>query len=147
MNILISACILGIHCRYDGSEVVNDFIISHIGKHNFIPICPEQLGGLKTPREPSEILRNAVLSKSGEDITQNYIKGAAETLKIAKMLDCKYAILKDRSPSCGAGIIYDGTFSGKRIAGNGITAELLIKNGITVILESQAESCDFLWQK
>lgn len=138
MNILVSACILGIYCRYDGSEIKNTNIEAMLKKHNLIPVCPEQLGGLKTPREPSEIKAGKVFSKSGADVTANYIKGAQEALKIAKMFNCEAAILKDRSPSCGANRIYDGTFSGKLIDGNGITAELLKNNGITVIPESEA---------
>jgi len=146
MNILVSACILGIYCRYDGSEIKNDLIAEKIGEHNLIPICPEQLGGLKTPREPSEIKNGKVYAKNGTDITANYIKGANEALKIAKMFNCKIAILKDRSPSCGAKKLYDGTFSGKLIEGNGITAELLSQNGITVILESEAKNFfDYLY--
>ncbi len=139
MNILISACILGIYCRYDGSLNMNDAIRQKIGDYNFIPVCPEQLGGLKTPREPSEIKDGRVYAKGGADLTDNYYRGAEECLKIAKLLDCRYAILKDRSPSCGVDVIYDGSFSGKRIKGNGITAAILAKNGITVIPESLAE--------
>lgn len=139
MNILVSACILGINCRYDGSQNTNIAIEQKIGRYNFIPICPEQLGGLKTPREPSEIKEGKVFSKSGTDITFNYNKGAEECLRIAKMFDCRYAIFKDRSPSCGGGKIYDGTFSGILIEGDGTAAALLKNHGITVIPESRAE--------
>jgi len=113
-----------------------------------IPVCPEQLGGCPTPRDPCEIAggdggdvldgRCAVISWTGADMTEKFIKGAYETLKIAKACGAKKAILKARSPSCGAGRIYDGTFSGKTIPGNGVAAELLIRNGIEVYSEETA---------
>jgi len=111
-------------------------------------VCPEQLGGCPTPRDPCEIAggdggdvldgRCAVISWTGADMTEKFIKGAYETLKIAKACGAKKAILKARSPSCGAGRIYDGTFSGKTIPGNGVAAELLIRNGIEVYSEETA---------
>lgn len=127
---------MGIFSRYDGSRIVNEEIYAFRDKFNFIPVCPEQLGGLPTPREPSEIKGGRVLSKSGKDLTENYNNGAQETLRIAKMFNCRYAVLKDRSPSCGADVIYDGNFCGARTEGDGVTAALLKKNGITVIKES-----------
>lgn len=105
-----------------------------------VPVCPEIFGGLATPRDPAEIIGNKVITKNGEDVTENYKRGAKEVLKLAKFYGCKLAILKERSPSCGYGKIYDGTFSGRLTDGNGVTAELLIEIGIRVIGESEIES-------
>ena len=140
MNILVSACLLGIECRYDGSCAVNENIEKLREKHNIVPVCPEVYGGLKTPREPCEILNGRVITKSGKDVTESFNKGAQEILNLARFFDCQYAILKERSPSCGYKKIYDGTFSGTLIDGNGITADLLINNGIPVVGESLLES-------
>ena len=137
MNILISACMLGTNCRYDGKEVFIEEINHVKEKYNLIPICPEIIGGMSTPREPSEIVKDKVFSKTGEDVTAYYKKGAKEVLKLANFYKCKCAILKERSPSCGYGKIYDGTFSGKLINGNGVMADLLSANGIKIIGESQ----------
>jgi len=100
-----------------------------------IPVCPEQMGGLSTPRETAEKKKGKVITKSGKDVTLNFKKGAREVLKIAKLLGIKKAILKQRSSSCGCGKIYDGTFSGKVIKGDGVTAALLKRNKIKVITE------------
>lgn len=108
-------------------------------KHNLIPICPEVYGGLKTPRDPAERIKDNIITKNGEDVTEQFQKGAEEVLKLAKFYDCKLAILKERSPSCGYGKIYDGTFTGTIVDGNGVAAELLAQNGITVIGESEIE--------
>lgn len=137
MNILISSCLMGINCRYNGeSEIVKE-LEELKNKYNLIPVCPEIYGGLKTPRNPAERVKHKVLTNSGEDVTANYVKGAEEILKLAKFYDCKYAILKERSPSCGFGRIYDGTFSKTTIDGNGVTADLLAKNGVKIIGESK----------
>jgi uncharacterized protein YbbK (DUF523 family) len=139
MNILVSACLLGINVRYDGKSKLVEKIKILSKEHNLIPICPEIYGGMTTPREPSEKIGDSIISKTGEDVTDKFVKGAEETLKLAKFFDCKYAILKERSPSCGYGKIYDGTFSGKLVDGNGLTADLLAKNGIKIIGESELE--------
>lgn len=132
---LVSACLLGIDCRYDGKNKLNKKILK-LGKDEiFIPICPEQLGGLPTPRTASEQKGKIVISKEGYDVTDNFIRGAEETLKICKMYEIKEAILKQKSPSCGCGQIYDGTFSGTLINGDGITTTLLKRNEIKVITE------------
>lgn len=136
MNILISACLLGLRCRYDGKdknflEGIDKLMKNHI----LIPICPEQMGGLSTPRDPAERVGNKVITRAGKDVTEEYVKGAEESLKLARLYDCKVAILKEKSPSCGSGKIYDGSFSKTLIDGNGVTAELLIENGIKVIGE------------
>lgn len=141
MNILVSACLIGLSCRYDGrSETAINTLCTDT--YTLIPVCPEQLGGLPTPRAPAEISGNEVINRSGDKVTSAFYKGAEETLKTALLYGCKYAILKERSPSCGSGKIYDGSFSGKLIDGYGITAKILEENGIKVIGESEAE--DFL---
>ncbi len=137
MNILISACLMGINCRYNGKSEIIKELEELKNKYNLIPVCPEIYGGLKTPRDPAERVNDMVLTKNGEDVTGNYRKGAEEILKLAKFYDCKYAILKERSPSCGYGKIYDGTFSKSLINGNGVTADSLSKNGVKIIGESR----------
>lgn len=135
---LISACLIGINCRYDGKSSLNKKCLRLFKEGKLIPVCPEQLGGLATPREKAEIQKDGrVLTKSGKDLTKNFLKGARETLKIAKALNIKEAILKSKSPSCGSGLIYDGTFSGKLIKGDGKTAALLKKNKIRLITEKE----------
>ncbi len=135
MNILVSACLLGVNCRYDGTGVLTKGMTDALSKHHLIPVCPEQLGGLMTPRTPAERVNDKIMTKTGEDVTENFKRGATEVLKLAKLYDCKLAILKERSPSCGYGKIYDGTFTNTLISGNGLTAELLSQNGIKVIGE------------
>ena len=140
MNILISACLLGVNCSYDGTSKTIPVLVELMSKHTLIPVCPEQLGGLSTPRIPSEIKGDFIFNKDGIDVTKKFVKGAEETLKIAKLYNCKYAILKERSPSCGNKKIYDGTFSKTIIDGDGITAKLLKQNGVIVIGESEISS-------
>lgn len=139
MNILISACLMGINCRYNGKSEIIKELEELKDKYNLIPVCPEIYGGLKTPRNPAERVNNKVLTYNGEDVTANYEKGAEEILKLAKFYDCEYAILKERSPSCGFGRIYDGTFSKTTTDGNGVAADLLVKNGIKIIGESEIQ--------
>jgi len=134
---LCSACLLGIKCRYDGKNKQNNKVIELAKKEALIPVCPEQLGGLPTPRESNEIKKGRVFTKSGKDLTENFQKGAQEVLKIVKLLDIKEAIFKTKSPSCGSGQIYDGTFSGKLTQGDGITTRLLKKNNIKIITEEE----------
>jgi len=132
MNILVSACLLGIGCRYDGKIKKNDAVCALAQKHTLIPVCPEQLGGRPTPRKPVEIKNGNVTEECGNCHTSEFEKGAEETLKIAQITGCTLAILKSRSPSCGYGEIYDGSFSKKTVSGNGIAAALLSENGIKV---------------
>lgn len=139
MNILISACLLGMSCRYNGEGQIIPGTDKLMEKHHLVPICPEIYGGLSTPREPSEIKNGRVISKSGNDLTEYFERGAEEILALTKLYHCKYAILKERSPSCGYKEIYDGTFSGKIINGNGILAALLLKNGIVIIDETETD--------
>lgn len=134
---LCSACLLGASCRYDGKSKKSKKVIALARKEILIPVCPEQLGGLPTPREPAEQKGKEVFTKSGKRVTKAFRKGAEEVLKLAKQLGVKEAILKQRSPSCGNGRIYDGTFSGTIIKGNGVTAELLKRKGLKVISEEE----------
>lgn len=140
MNILVSACLLGIGCRFDGtSKEQGELMQFGSEKYTFIPVCPEIYGGLSTPREASEKLGDRVVDKKGNDVTDQFQKGAKATLKLAKLYHASYAILKEKSPSCGFGRIYDGSFSGQLIDGNGVTAELLSENGLQIIGESHLE--------
>jgi len=132
---LCSACLLGVKCRYNGKSALNKKVVSLLRSEVLIPVCPEQLGGLPTPREPAEIVGNRVFTISGRDVTENFIRGAKETLRIAKLFNISEAIMKQGSPSCGFGRIYDGTFSGKTRKGEGVTATLLKKHGIKIVTE------------
>ncbi len=142
---LVSACLLGINCRYDGQNNLNEKVMRLVEKEVLIPVCPEQLGGLGTPREPmgviggggSEVLdgKARVINRSNKDVTENLARGAEETLKIARSSGAREAIFKARSPSCGCGKIHDGTTPNKLIEGDGVTAALLKRNGIHVITE------------
>ncbi len=140
MRLLISACLLGVCCRYDGASKPHPLVLALAARHTLIPVCPEQLGGLATPRPPAERRDGLVVTEDGGDRTMQYRRGAAETLRLYRLLGCEGAILKERSPSCGKGAIYDGTFSKTLVEGDGVTAELLRANGIPVYGESQLEA-------
>ena len=137
--ILVSACLLGVCCRYDGESKPCEEIIKLREKYILIPICPEVDGGLPTPRTPSERVGDKVLMRDGKDVTENYRRGAEEALRKAKEFGCNIAILKARSPSCGSGKIYDGSFSGNLTDRDGVCAELLKKNGISVFTENEID--------
>ena len=137
--ILISACLLGAACRYDGGSNPVLSVEALMGRCQLVPVCPEQLGGLATPRPPAERRGDRVVTKTGTDVTEAYRRGAEETLRLCRLLGCEAAVLKERSPSCGYGEIYDGTHSGTLTAGEGATAALLAANGIPVYGESQIE--------
>lgn len=139
MNIIVSACLLGTACRYDGKSKVNTQVTDLLQKHTLIPVCAEIFGGLSTPRPPAEIVGNRVINSEGRDVTENYVRGANEVLRLARLYDAKIAILKERSPSCGSGRVYDGSFTGTLTDGDGICARLLKENGITVLGESEIE--------
>lgn len=140
MNILISACLLGVRVRYDGKSKVNEDAMNLLGKHHLIPVCAEVMGGLPTPRIPAERVGEKVINWDGVDVTEQYERGAAEIVRLAKLYECELAILKERSPSCGSGEIYDGTFSGTLKAGDGVLAQRLKEAGVRVIGESQISS-------
>lgn len=133
-NMICSACLLGTPCRYDGKPKPNELVIKLSNDFNFIPVCPEELGGLPTPRPASGIFDDKVLNAEGKDVTENFQKGAEAVLKIAKENNCSEAILKQRSPSCGCGNIFKG-LSKEVISGDGIATRLLKKNNIKVRTE------------
>ncbi len=135
--IIVSACLAGVPCRFDGQAKGYEKIKELVKKEKTILVCPEQLGGLTTPRLPSEIKGDKVFSKAGTDVTAQFTRGAEITLALAKEYGSSRAILKSRSPSCGKGKVYDGTFSGQLVDGNGFTADLLLKNGIEVLTEEE----------
>jgi uncharacterized protein YbbK (DUF523 family) len=135
----MSACLLGICCRYDGCGKETPAARKLLERYEVVPVCPELLGGLPTPREPSERRTGRVFSRSGSDVTSQFRRGAEQTLTLARLFGCDTAVLKERSPSCGRGKIYDGTFSGTLTEGDGVTAELLRENGIRVVGESEIE--------
>ena len=137
MKILVSACLLGVACKYSGGDNACPALldaVQHSG-HVFIPVCPEVYGGLPTPRPPAERVGDRVLTEHGVDVTAQYQRGAEAALQLARLTGCEAAILKANSPSCGRGTIYDGTFRHRKIPGDGVTAELLQTHGICVYNE------------
>jgi len=139
MKILVSACLLGVKCRYDGAEKLNEAVAGLAEKHELVPFCPEIYGGLPTPREPSEIREGRVYTRSGRDVTAEYEKGAEMALRIARMLGCECAVLQDRSPSCGIGTVHNGLFDGGLVEGDGKTAELFRRAGIRLVPASRVD--------
>lgn len=137
MRILISACLLGTACRYDGQNKRHPLVTALAERHQLVPVCPEQLGGLPTPRTPSERRGDRVVTAHGVDVTEQYRRGAEESLRLCRLLGCQAAVLKENSPSCGSGRIYDGTFTGTLTDGWGVTAELLRESGVAVYGESE----------
>lgn len=136
--IAISTCLLGINCRYDGNDNGVTDIIEKFKSRGILPICPEQIGGLPTPRPPAEITSWTPLrvsTEEGEDVTQAFVYGGKASLDLALMAGCKYAILKAKSPSCGSEMVYDGTFTRRKITGKGVTAQLFEASGIKVFNE------------
>lgn len=139
---IISACLCGINCKYNGDDNLHPYYWELLRQGEFIPVCPEQLGGLPTPRSACELAggtgedvidgKAKVITRDGNDLTQSFLKGAQETLRIARQVGADVAILQRRSPSCGCSKIYDGTFTGKLVDGDGVTAALLKRNGIKV---------------
>jgi uncharacterized protein YbbK (DUF523 family) len=135
--IIVSACLANLSCSYDGEAKPCEAVMRLVAQGEAIPVCPEQLGGLPTPRLPAEKIGNAVIRKDGSDVTEAFQKGAREALKLAEMVGARTAILKARSPSCGSGKIYDGSFTQRLVDGNGVFAELCMLNGIEVKTEEQ----------
>ena len=140
-RILVSACLLGVCCRYDGRGNPSAQVLDLLKRDDLelIPVCPEQLGGLPTPRLPSERVEDRIINRAGENVTDQFQRGAAEALRLARSYGCDVAVLKERSPSCGCGRIYDGSFTGTLTEGNGVTTELLLSAGIQVVGESRIE--------
>lgn len=137
MKILVSACLLGENCKYNGGNNFSKEVLELSNKFELVPICPEVFGGLDTPRSPSEIIGDRVVNKLGDDVTIQFQSGAEQALYIANENNCGVAVLKERSPSCGCGKIYDGSFTSTICDGNGVTAQLFLDNGIEVYGESQ----------
>ena len=137
--LLISACLLGVACRYDGRSVPlpEAELAALTARYALIPVCPEQLGGLPTPRDASERRGGAVVQRSGCDVTAQYVRGAGEALRLAQHFACRRALLKERSPSCGAGAVDDGSVTGTLTVGDGVTAETLKAHGVAVYGESR----------
>ena len=136
MKILVSACLLGVSCRYGGQSKEYPLVAELCRRHQVVPVCPEQLGGLSTPRTPAERQGERVVTRSGGDVTAQYRRGAEEVVRLAKLLGCTVAVLKERSPSCGSGQIYDGSFTGTLRDGYGVAAEALQRAEIRVLGES-----------
>jgi uncharacterized protein YbbK (DUF523 family) len=145
--ILVSSCLAGVKCRYNGTASLDEKIQELVEDKKAMLVCPELLGGFLTPREPAEIIggngndvldgRAKVIEKSGKDVTDLYIKGAINTLELAASNKASYVVLKEYSPSCGSKMIYDGSFQNKKIAGDGVTSALLKREGIKVISEEE----------
>lgn len=147
--IIVSACLVGINCKYDGGNNLDPRVRDLVARGVAIPVCPEQLGGDPTPRDPVELAgssgedvingNGSPKSLSGMDKNNSFIKGANEVLNLAKLVGARFAILKERSPSCGSAIIYDGTFTGQKRPGRGVTTALLEQNDIKVYSEENLE--------
>ena len=140
-NLLISACLLGVECKYSGgSNALPEEPIEKLRtRYRLIPVCPETAGGLPTPRDPSERLGERVVSCRGADVTAQFKKGAEAALTLARRYGCTTALMKEHSPSCGSGLIYDGSFSGKLVKGDGCAAELLKAAGVSVVGKNMTE--------
>lgn len=139
MNILVSACLMGVKVRYDGGGALNGEVAALMERHHLIPVCAEVFGGLPTPRIPAERVCGRVLTRDGRDVTEMYARGAEEIARLAELYGCSWAILKEHSPSCGCGRIYDGSFTGTLTEGNGVLAERLMGMGVHVAGESQVK--------
>ncbi len=142
-KLLVSACLTGCPCRYDGASKPNGAVMALEETWELIPVCPEELGGLSTPRLPSERVGEQVLHQNGVSVTDEFRLGAERCLQIAKEEGVSLALLKARSPSCGKGHIYDGTFTHTLCERDGMTAELLLKNGISVLSEEELEKLPY----
>ena len=138
-KLLVSACLLGAPCRYDGKSKPLAGIERLREMYELVPVCPEQEGGLPTPRTPSERRGEAVVMQDGTDVTAQYRRGAEAALALCWREGCAAALLKERSPSCGSGAIYDGSFTHTLIPGDGVTAELLRQNGVRIYGESELD--------
>ena len=138
-TILVSACLLGCPTRYDGGSKPCEAVLKLAEDNVLIPVCPEQLGGLSTPRLPSERQSDGktLLMRDGTDVTEQYMRGVGIALDVARLNRVDYCVLKSGSPSCGKGLIYDGSFTGKKIPGNGVTAEALLAAGYRVLTEEE----------
>ena len=147
MKLLVSACLLGLRCRYDGRSKPNGAVLALRERHTLIPCCPEQLGGLPTPRSSAEWQGEKIVNRAGQDVTAQYRRGGGEAVVLARVLGCEAAVLKERSPACGSREIYDGSFTGVLKPGKGSAAAALEAAGIPVFSESDVEKLGELTQK
>ncbi|MBP3398128.1 MAG: DUF523 domain-containing protein [Erysipelotrichaceae bacterium] len=138
-KLMISACLMGINCRYDGGNTKLAQLDELKQCYELIPVCPETLAGLPCPRFPIEIVGDRVLNNQQEDVTEVFHRGADCAMELWKASGCPKVLLQSRSPSCGKGIIYDGTFTGKKISGNGIFAQKLIDAQAEIYSELEIE--------
>lgn len=137
--ILVSACLLGIYCRYDGRCETDEKVLALSEEHVLVPVCPEQLGGLPTPRSAVELLDGRAVTREGNDLTEAFARGVSQVLRVAVISKARAAVLQPRSPSCGRGVIYDGTFTGVRVPGNGALAQALIDAGMLVLVPDELD--------
>ena len=140
-KLLISACLLGERCRYDGgTNALPEALLAALREsYELLPVCPERDGGMPTPRIPSERRGGAVVNRAGEDVTAYFARGAELAVQKAAGCACRLALLKERSPSCGSGLIYDGSFTGTLVDGYGLAAERLTAAGVAVFGESRVK--------
>ena len=138
-RMLVSACLLGVECRYDGGGQAIDRLDALMARYELIPVCPEQLGGLPTPRTPAERREGRVVNRDGADVTDAFGRGAIQACRIAALYGAKLALLKARSPSCGRGRIYDGSFTGRLVPGDGVAARALMDAGLEVYTENEID--------
>ena len=143
MKIAVSACLVGKNTKYDGTNNYNKAVMEYLKDKEYILICPEVTGGLPTPRIPSERVNDKVINKENIDVTHNFIIGASKTLEELKKQNIELVIVKSKSPSCGYKQIYDGTFTGTIIEGNGVFAELAVKNSLKILTEKDIENKKF----
>lgn len=139
-NLLISECLCGVCCRYDGDQNRIECLEELKNVYNLVPVCPEVLGGLLTPRCPAERVGNRVLTRDGTDVTEQFKRGATLVLAIAIEKNCRCALLKAKSPSCGYGELYDGTFTRTLVNGVGVTSELLLQHDIQIYTEKNVSA-------
>lgn len=137
--IIVSACLLGENCKYSGGHNYCPKVMKYLADKEFVAVCPELLGGLGVPRSPVELAGDKAINKEGQDLTSEFAFGAAETLRLALANHAGLCLLKEASPSCGVHMIYDGSFSGKRVPGQGLTTRLLLENGFAVISEDDID--------
>ena len=138
-KLLISACLLGRNCKYNGGNNYHPLTEKLRERYDLVPVCPECFGGLPIPHAPSERVGDRVLSRSGADVTAAFQKGAEKTVEAARKAGARKAVLKERSPSCGFGAIYDGTFTGTVVPGDGVAAQALAAEGVAIWGESRME--------
>lgn len=138
--VLVSACLLGLFCRYDGGFGADERLLALARDHVLVPVCPEQMGGLPTPRTAVELWQGRALTRDGLDLTEAFERGVDQVVRIASLTGARAAILQPRSPSCGVGEIYDGTFSGRRVPGDGLLAAALRARGLVLLLPDELDS-------